>query len=251
MEENKKHPHSGHRQRFKNKAFDGGIEYWPQHEVMELILMYAIPQKDVNPLAHDLINRFGSIANVLDAGYEQLRDVKGVGHEVALYLTLLPEIFDRYLASKDTDSVVLNTPADCVNHFRHINRVREVEEFYIFCLDIKKRLIKTVKMDGGLSASISVSLSSFAKEIAFDACKSIIIMHTHPGGDPQPTQSDINSTRRLMHSAMSVGVRLEDHVIVSDKSYYSFLKNDIIDDMFNQVSALFNQRIHIGDKIDE
>ena len=87
MEQEKKHSHAGHRQRFKNKVLETGIEHLPYHEVLEFLLMYAIPQKDVNPLAHELISNFGSFSAVLDADYDQLKKIKGVGHETALFIS--------------------------------------------------------------------------------------------------------------------------------------------------------------------
>ena len=119
--EKKKNPHTGHRQRMKDKARAIGIGAWPHHEVLELLLTYAIPQKDVNPLAHELIDKFGSLAGVLDVGWEQLSKIKGLGKEASLFLSLLPDIFNKYKASKDIGSVALDTTSKCVKYFKSIN----------------------------------------------------------------------------------------------------------------------------------
>lgn len=228
MEQKKNHSHDGHRQRFKQKAIEAGIEHWPYHEVLELILMYAIPRKDVNPLAHDLINEFGSLAGVLDAGYDQLKKIKGVGHEAAAFLSLLPDMFVKYSASKNIDAVVMDKASKTVNYFRTIDRVRNVEEFYVFCLNNKKRLIKTIKFNGNLSSAISVSKTEFAQKIAFESNKSIIILHTHPNGDSQPTDADIVATKRLFEATIAVGLKFEDHIIVANNSYYSFSNSKLL-----------------------
>ena len=70
--------HTGHRKRVKTEFLTRGLEGWPEHRVLELLLFYALPQGDVNGLAHDLVDRFGSLAGVLDASPDQLCKVKGI-----------------------------------------------------------------------------------------------------------------------------------------------------------------------------
>lgn len=235
MEEKKKHPHAGHRDRLKNKALKGGIEYWPNHEVLELLLTYSIPHKDVNPLAHELIDTFGTLGNVLDADYEQLKSVKGIGHQTALFLSLLPDIFDKYKASRNLDTILMDTSSKCVNYFRSLSRVKKVEEFYVFCLDSKKRLIKSVRINGGMEGSISFSIREFAEIVAFSKCDAILVMHSHPNGDINPTEADVKSTLRLIETARTLGVKFDDHIIVSKTQYFSFLNNGLLMGLKQQV----------------
>ena len=235
MEQKKIHSHKGHRERVKLKALEGGIEHWPYHEVLELILMYSVPQKDVNPLAHTLIETFGSLGAVLDAGYDQLVKVKGVGHNTALFLSLLPDFFVKYTASKNVDSVVLDTSHKLVQYFRTIDRVRNNERFYIFCLNGEKKLIKMVKFDADIVSAVSVPLTDFSQKIAFASNRSVIIMHTHPNGNAQPTEADMKATRRMIKAAKAVGVKIEDHIIVTNNHYYSFADNKMMELFLNEV----------------
>ena len=247
MEQTKQHSHKGHRQRVKLKALEGGIEHWPYHEVLELLLMYSIPQKDVNPLAHELIDCFGSLGGVLDAGYEQLKKIKGVSHETALFLSLLPDIFIKYTASKNVDSIVLDTTSKTVSYFRSIDRVRDTEAFYILCLNSKKRLIKTIKMQGDLPSQIDLSLSDFGSQILFKGNSSIVIMHSHPNGVAEPSKSDIEATNALIKAAGSVGIKVEDHIIVTRNSFYSFAKEKLIEGLTLEAKALGYIRISEND----
>ena len=235
MNKTNKNPHDGHRQRVKEKALKAGIEHWPAHEIMELLLMYAIPVKDVNPIAHDLIDSFGSISGVLDAGFEQLKKIKGIGKEAALFLSILPDILLKYTASKNVDEIVLDTPYKCVNHFRSIDRVRRFEGFYVFCMNAKHKLLKTIKFNSELPSAINVPLTTFAEKILFSANKSIIIMHSHPGGDSNPTQADCVATKRIMTLIASFGVTLFDHIIVTDNDYFSFRTNGMIDTLYKDI----------------
>lgn len=228
MEPKKKKIHTGHRQRVKEKALEAGIEHWHYHEVLELLLMYVVPYKDVNPLAHELIDTFGSLSAVLDVGYEQLMKVKGVGHETALFLSLLPEFFLKYTASKNVDLPVLDSSHKLVNYFRSIDRVRNTERFYIFCLTSQKKLTKIVKFDSEIISAINFSLTDFSQKVAFAANKSIIIMHTHPSGVTNPTELDVMATERMIEAADAVGVKIEDHIIVTDTEFFSFLDNHMM-----------------------
>lgn len=226
--EKKKHPHTGHRQRLKDKALKGGIQYWPPHEVLELLLTYSIPQKDVNPLAHDLIDTFGSLSNVFDADYEQLKTVNGIGDGTALFLSLMPAIFNKYEEAKNSQGIILNSPQKCLAHFKKLAKEDGLEEFFIFCMDNKKKLLKTVKLDGGKVASFKFSITTFARSIASDNYKSIIVMHNHPNGNPNPSKADRDATKRLIETGKSVGVEIEDHIIVGDNEYYSFLRSGLL-----------------------
>ncbi len=236
MEQKKKHSHTGHRQRVKNKALEAGIEHWPYHEVLELVLMYCVPYKDVNPLAHTLIESFGSFGAVLDAGYDELKKIDGVGHETALFLSLLPDFFLKYTASKNVDSVVVDSAHKLVNYFRTIDRVRNNERLYIFCLNGEKKIIKMVKFDADIISSVSVPLTDFSQKVAFAANRGVIILHTHPGGISDPTEADIVATKRMIKAASAVGVKIEDHIIVSNTSFFSFLDNGLMQKLLQEVA---------------
>ncbi|MFQ6724132.1 MAG: JAB domain-containing protein [Clostridia bacterium] len=231
MKEQKKHSHNGHRQRLKLKALEAGIEHWPHHEVLELLLTYTIPYKDVNPLAHELINTFGSLGNVIDAGYEQLKKIDGIGHETALFLTLLPDIMLKYTASKNVDSILMDAPNKVVEYFRSIDRVRGTERFYVFCLNGQKKLAKTLKFDSEFSSSVNISTSSVAKKILATDCKRVVILHTHPSGICQPTDLDIDATKKLISSLVTIGVDIADHIIVTHNQYYSFAGSLLMDNL--------------------
>ena len=96
MADKPKHRHTGHRERMKAEFLARGLEGWPDHRVLELLLFYTIPQGDVNDLAHELVERFGSLAGVLDASVEELKKVKGVGDHTAVFLRMLPAVLGRY-----------------------------------------------------------------------------------------------------------------------------------------------------------
>ena len=222
MEDKKKHAHEGHRERLREKAISAGIDHWPQHEVLELILTYCIPHKDVNPLAHELIDKFGSLSGVLDAGFDQLRKINGIGDKSATFLSLFPDFFSRYTSSKNIDPIILDSTPKCVNYFRTQCRVKKYEQFYVFCLNAKKKLIKTSHIDSERSSSVNIQLKDFVEIITSCQCRAIVVMHTHPGGVSQPTQSDAIATQKFMEICKTLGISFDDHIILADNEYFSF-----------------------------
>ena len=229
QKQKKTHSHGGHRQRLRNKALAAGISHWPEHEVLELILTYAIPQKDVNPLAHDLIECFGSLAGVLDTPPNELVKINGIKDHAATFLALLPKFYEYYIHSKENNTIFLNNIHQAIKYFKKINKDNIFEEFYVFCLDNKNKLIKTIHINGMKTASIDVPLKDFSNAILMKECKAIVILHTHPGGNCSPTNADVEATKRLINSAYTVGVDIIDHLIVCDNMYYSFSKNRLLD----------------------
>ena len=170
-----------------------------------------------------------------DDFYEELIKVDGVGHETALFLSLLPDFFVKYTASKNVDSVVLDTSKKLVNYFRTIDRIRNNERFYIFCLNAQKKLVKRVSFNADIISAVSVPLTDFSQKVAFAANRAVIIMHTHPNGNPNPTEADIDSTKRMIKAASAVGVKIDDHIIVTNNEYYSFGDNGIMKNLLDEV----------------
>lgn len=238
MEQKKKQVHKGHRQRLKEKAREQGIEAWPYHEILELLLTYSVPYKDVNPLAHELIDTFGTFSGVLDAGYEQLIKVNGVGRETALFLSLLPDMFAKYNASKNVGAILLDDSRKCVNYFRDVDRVGDNESFYVFCLNGKKELIKRVKFNGSFPSIINMPISWFTEKLVSSPTKSIIVLHNHPNGDCNPTDADVSATSKLIQAALTLGIKFEDHIIITDRSYYSFLYSGILRGLKENIKSM-------------
>ena len=241
MTKDKKHTHYGHRQRLKEKAKEAGISHWPYHEIMELWLTYVIPRKDTNIIAHDLLDHFGSFGAVFDASFDKLKNFPGLGKESALFITLLKDIMLKYQESKTTDALILDTPQKIVNCFRSKYKLKTVEEFYLFCLDAKRRLILSCSLGTGLASSVNIALGSLASTISASNAKAFIIIHNHPHGNPRPTKADIMATKKIMDMSISLGIQMDDHVIVTEDDYFSFHNQDEYKELYSISKASFNQ----------
>lgn len=227
MANTSEHSHSGHRQRLRQKARKTGLDGLVDHEVLELLLTYAIPRVDTNPIAHRLIHQFGSLAGVLEASYADLREVEGVGENAATLLTLFPSFTRRYLTSKMGEKPLLNTSERAGEYGKALFADCQVETVYLLCLDIKCRLIQAVKLAEGTIDRVVVQNREIIRAVLSAQAKNVMLMHNHPSGSLRPTTEDIELTRRVMRALESIEVALIDHLIIGPAGYFSFMNQNI------------------------
>ncbi len=222
------HDHGGHRQRMKERFIEQGLEGFAPHEALELLLFYAIPQKDVNPLAHTLIDRFGSFSNVLEAPVSELSTIPGIGPSTAAFITLIPHLARYYARSKAKPKQVLtNVQAAgefCVSLFHG----RANETFILIGLDIGARVIAEIVIASGTIDESTVYPRRVAQAVLNAHAHSVILTHNHPGGTLAPSPDDIETTRQIAVLLSSFDVNVLDHIIVADDHYYSFNQNGLI-----------------------
>ena len=185
-----KHPHNGHRARLRQRARETGLAGLADHEVLELILTYAIPRVDTNRTAHRLIHTFGSLSGVLEARYEDLRQVEGVGENAATLLTLFPSLTRRYLLSRTGEKPLLNTSERAGEYGRALFADCRVETLYLLCLDVKCRLLQAVKLAEGTIDRVPVQNREIIRAVLSTQAKNVLMMHNHPSGSLRPTAED-------------------------------------------------------------
>lgn len=212
-----KNIHAGHRKRMKGEFLARGLEGLPDHKVLELLLFFAIPQGDVNPLAHALIDRFGSLSGVFHATYEQLRAVKGVGENTAALILLIPALGGRYLQERADLKGICQTSWQ----FRELLEPEffgaRNERVFLVCLDGKMKLLSPPKLLGEGIADAAAVTTRKVMETAL-ACNSsvVVLAHNHVSGLAIPSTEDIMTTKQLARSLHQVGILLYDHFIVTD-----------------------------------
>ncbi len=220
--------HKGHRERLRDMALKTGLDKLPEHQALELLLSYVIPQKDTNPLAHDLINKFGSLAGVFDASPKNLMQVKGVGSIVASFLSTCAQIPQIYKNSKIKDKVVITCPRQALEYYNKTIFVDNTEKFYLTHLNSRCEVIKTESFTNGNNSKIVVDIKEIIHNILNLGATGIIICHTHPFGEAKPSKEDIAFTNRLMVATKAMGIRLLDHIIFSSTEYFSFLNENML-----------------------
>ena len=216
-------PHSGHRSRVKKRFQNEGLQAFEDHNVLELLLFYSVPQMDTNNLAHALIDEFGSLSGVFDAPLESLVNVNGIGENSAVLIKLLPELFARYEQDKlKNETVVLNSSSAAGDFFVSKFIGEAVEKLYAVCLDNKCKILKFLTVSEGDINFTDMNIRKIAGAAINSNSTSIIIAHNHPSGVAAPSAADIDATRNLILTLKKLDIKVNDHIIVSGKEYFSF-----------------------------
>ncbi len=226
MANSEKSIHHNHRQRVYQEIAQGGIDHWPEHRVLEYMLFFCTPRGDTNPLAHALIDHFGSFAGVLEASEAQLLAVKGVGPATARFLHAFPGLDRYYLASKTKKGTKLDTTASRVQYLLPVFRGLKTEAFYMIAMDERARLIKPILLTEGSSSSANVSIPKVANEAALSGASCVILAHNHPGKLPLPSQGDIIATGNMIRALGMLEIRVLDHIIIANEEYFSFFDQE-------------------------
>lgn len=214
-------PHKGHRARLKTEFLARGLAGVPDHRALELLLCYAIPQGDVNPLAHRLLDTFGSLSGVFNATPEQLMQVKGMGAHAACLIKLIPEIGGRYQADRSRLGDILDTTDRLGEYLSPEFFGQRNEVTVILCLDAKCKALHCRQLAEGSADSTSLSLRKMM-EIAF-ACNAsqVVLAHNHTSNIAMPSREDILATKLAYDAFQQVDILLRDHLIFSHDDFIS------------------------------
>ncbi len=238
--------HSGHRQRMRERFAKQGLEGFAQHEALELMLFYAIPQKNVNPLAHALIERFGSLYGVLSATPRQLMQVDGIGEYAATFLTLFAPAMKLAEATRADKRVRLSNRQVAVNYCTRLLAGEKREMFYAICLNGQMETI-----GDALIARGSLSDVPAYPRVVMDAALTynahgVLLCHNHPGGTIAPSQADLDATATLARLLAEVEVTVVDHIIVCENEALSMVRNGFI----NQSATPQGVTSHVANSAD-
>lgn len=212
-------PHKDHRGRVKTRFHSEGLDSFAEHNALELLLFYAIPQKDTNELAHALLDKFGNIAGVFNAEISELMKVDGIGEHAATLLKLMPQMARRYfLECGDTEGQAQT--ADGLGKMFVNKFVGETNEVvYLTMLDNSMRIIETVRIFDGSVNSAHVTPRMLLEPCVIRKAAVAVIAHNHPMGLAIPSGEDIYTTRNLETALQTVGIPLLEHYIIAGNHY--------------------------------
>ena len=210
--------HAGHRQRLRERFRTQGLSGFAEHEALELLLTYAIPHKDVNPTAHALLNRFGTLAAVLEADAGELMRVPGVGENAATLIALMPELFGRYQRSLLGERPVITTFREAVSYCLSLFYGAREEEIYLICLDQGGRVLHPALLRRGTIDSVTLYPREVVELALRHRAHAVLLAHNHPSGHAHASQADQSVTQMIAQALSVVGVRLVDHLVISGQS---------------------------------
>jgi len=219
--------HQGHRERLRQRFQEQGLDGFTDIQALELLLFYAIPRKDTNPIAHTLLERFGSFYQVLEAPLHELQSVDGVGENAATLLHLARAIAGRYAVSQAKIEAILNSTHKCGEYLKHFFVGKREEVIYLLCLDAKCKVLGCTEVGRGSVNAAGLSIRKIVETALRYNAVSVVLSHNHPGGLAFPSAEDTVTTRRVALALDAVGIILADHIIVADHDFVSMAESDL------------------------
>lgn len=213
--------HDGHREKMRQRFLQGGLETFADHEALELLLYYAIPRRDTNPIAHALMERYGSLSAVLSAPVEDLRNVEGIGESAAVLLKMVPQLCRKARMADAAQENVLNSSEKAGAYLLERFAGEQNEVVYQLCLDRKGKLIACKRIGEGGVANAELNIRKVMENAILTSASAVILAHNHPSGIALPSQDDYATTQRVLDALRTIGVALTDHIIVADGDFVS------------------------------
>lgn len=217
--------HAGHRARLKGRFLEAGLDALDDITALELILFFAIPRKDTNPLAHALLDRFGSLPAVLEAPVLQLRQVQGMTEHAATLLRLIPEMARRYQIRRSDVGKLLTTVSSCGDYLLPYFFGAREEMVYLLCLDAKCKVLDCRCIGRGSINAADISVRRVVETALAVNATSVVLAHNHTSGIALPSREDEMTTRQLRTALNAVGIILADHIVVADDDFVSMADN--------------------------
>ncbi len=213
-----KNVHSGHRARVKERFLREGLSGFEKHNVLELLLFYSIPQRDTNPIAHALVNRFGSLRGVFEASFEELCEVDGVSEHTATLIKLVPSVWATAAGEIDT-----NVKYDSVSKIakllikRYAGMTKEMPVLVL--MDNSWRIIDIVNLEEGSVNQSRLDSRKIAEYCIKSNAARVLVAHNHPNGSILPSNEDVTATEMLTSLFRSIKVEFLEHLLIAGDKY--------------------------------
>lgn len=219
----------GHRDRLRGRFIRSGSGAFEDYELLELALFAAIPRKDVKPLAKQLLVRFGGLAGVMGADITDLKAVKGISDNAAVFLKTIHALTQRMLLNEIKHKPVLSSWQKLIDYCTVAMAHEQREQFRVLFLDRKNQLIADEVKQTGTVDHVPVYPREIVKRALELGATAMILVHNHPSGDPTPSDGDISMTQELIKAARALDVMIHDHVIIGKNGFSSFKSLGILD----------------------
>ncbi|WP_448382224.1 RadC family protein [Desulfosoma sp.] len=219
----------GHRRRLRERFLAGGLDAFHDHEVLELLLTFAIPRRDVKPAAKALLDHFHSLSAVLDAKPEELKAVPGIGVHAAVLLSLVPRLLERYHKDRWRSVKTLGSTQEAVRYLMGHFEAERIEVFCLLALNSQNGLIAMERIQEGTVNRTAVFPRLVVEAALRHRATAVILAHNHPSGDPEPSAADRQLTKKLKRLLQDMDIAVHDHIILAGKRYYSFAERGEMD----------------------
>jgi len=213
--------HEDHRKRVRERFLTAGLSSFPPHNVLEMLLFYSISRRDTNEIAHHLLDRFGSLAGVLEAPFEELCKVDGIGENSAVLIVFIFQLAKRYIS----DQAGSKLSFDSTEEFWRFVSAQFIgcknEVAYLLCLDNAGQLLKCCPVSLGTKNVVNLDNRTLLETAFLHNATAVVLAHNHPNGLAAPSSNDIRRTESAVKLFQQVNVKLLDHLIVAEGECFS------------------------------
>lgn len=220
----------GHRKRLRERFIISGLSGFHDYEIVELLLTLGTPRKDCKEQAKETLRKFKTLRGVLEAPVEELQGIEGIGPHSALGIKLVQEVAREFLKEKILKKPICGSSKEIFDYLYHSMRDLKKEVFKVIFLDSKNRIIEIEDLFEGTLNTSSVYPREIIKNAIRNNALSLIFVHNHPSGDPNPSQSDKDITRDMVFAGNLLQIKALDHIIIGDNRYFSFADEGLIEE---------------------
>jgi len=213
----------GHRERLRQRFLMSGLSGFQDYEILELLLTYVIVRKDCKEIAKELLKKYGDLYTLLQQSNTELRENKYITERIAIFFKVLFSIIEKQLYVKiHNEKITISSNVQLLDYLKFSLLNREIEVFKVLFLNTQNELLKEEELFKGTIDRSTVYIRELIKKILNYNAKSVILVHNHPAGSLKPSQSDIILTKKIKEIFEGIEIRLLDHIIISEKGYFSF-----------------------------
>ncbi len=220
-DKSKSNVHAGHRKRLKERFLKEGLDSFQPHQILELLLFYALPQRDTNELAHKLIDRFGSLSRVFDTDPKDLQSIGGISENTSALIALIPQLSRIYQKDRMRSMTVVDSSTKACEYVQTLFTGRLYEAFFVICMDKNNKIQHEVKVCEGTIDEVPCYPRLVMETVLRHQAQKVIFAHNHPSGKRNPSTNDIEYTQVLARVLSDVDIELVDHIIVGADGYIS------------------------------
>lgn len=215
-------------ERPREKLLERGVDMLTEAELLAILIRTGAGKITAVDLARKLIQRYGSLNAIASRPLREYMEEKGIGEAKAVSIAAAFEIGRRWASKRHAEELQIRSPEDIFNRFHPLLRDLKQEVFYVLLLDSANHFIRHVEICKGiLNASPAHPREVFRAAIVEPAA-SVILMHNHPSGNPEPSAEDIQITRQIVDAGKVVGIPVHDHIIIAGVRYTSFAERGLI-----------------------
>ncbi len=219
----------GHRQRLKKSFLNTKTpEQFKDYELLELLLFYSIPRKDVKPLAKNLIKNFGDLNNLIYVDKDKFSSIEGINDNTVTCFLILREFISRTLKNKIINKNILSCWSSVLDYLKSTMGSLKIEQIRVLFLNKKNILIADEVLCNGTIDQAPAYPREIVKRALFHEAGAIILVHNHPSGSVKPSKSDLDITNKIVDTCRGVNISVHDHIIISNNDYYSFKTNMLL-----------------------